>query len=282
MKLAITLFGIVGASAAPGLRGGPNATVGGADYLDCGSDVSLCAVLVLESGLGSDEYSHSAPVVHGLWPETPSYGSSACVAPSSSTAAPTTLASCYDDLSFEQHEWSNHGLCAGVTDATDFFTQICGLSSAPLAVMASSRSGGGDLSAMATALTWAGCAHRAARALSMCCQMCDVIHWAVGEHECVSLVRARYPVFYVDTSENSQVYLSACATAAGKWVISAVADFSSNCGAGAGGNCEPNARGPACTTDSDCTGLADCVRCASSGYCTEVPLAAAASPAVVA
>jgi len=34
------------------------------------------------------------------------------------------------------------------------------------------------------------------------------------------------------------------------------------------GKCTEGARGPACSSDSDCTSITDCVRCASSGYCT--------------
>jgi ribonuclease I len=75
---------------------------------------------------------HPSPVVHGLWPECGSYGTSECLAPSSSSADPTTLYSCYNQagesasscLSFEQHEWEAHGVCAGVTNANDFFTQV--------------------------------------------------------------------------------------------------------------------------------------------------------------
>ena len=90
-------------------------------------------VVVLESGYGSGTYSHDEPCVHGLWPQTPTYGSSECVA-ASSNSTPTELYSCYDDLSFEQHEWEQHGLCAGVNDAGDFFTQLCSITAAPLKV----------------------------------------------------------------------------------------------------------------------------------------------------
>lgn len=79
----------------------------------------------------------------------------------------TTEADC---LSFEQHEWSTHGVCAGADDAEDFFTQLCTLAVAPLEVMNASRQEGGDLEAMATALESAG-----------------------------------YAIFDVDTSSNSQV-----------------------------------------------------------------------------
>jgi ribonuclease I len=118
------------------------------------------------------------PVVHGLWPEVGNYGTSECLAPAAS-AAPTVVYSCYDQvgtseadcLSFEQHEWSAHGVCAGANDAADFFTQLCSLAVAPLAVMNATRNNGGDLNAMASALASAG-----------------------------------YAIFDVDSSSNSQVH----------------------------------------------------------------------------
>ena len=59
-----------------------------------------------------------------------------------SAAQPKELISCYDDLGFEQHEWGKHGVCAGVKDAKDFFTQVCALSAAPLRVMAATVAAG--------------------------------------------------------------------------------------------------------------------------------------------
>jgi len=35
-----------------------------------------------------------------------------------------------------------------------------------------------------------------------------------------------------------------------------------------GGQCVAGQHGPACSSDSDCTSISQCVRCASSGYCT--------------
>ena len=89
----------------------PSQSRTGGNYMDCGS-VKLCGLLALETGLGSGYYKHPSPGVHGLWPETGSFGSSACVAPSDPTD-PTTLFSCYKDSSqpdshqieFETHEW---------------------------------------------------------------------------------------------------------------------------------------------------------------------------------
>mmetsp|Transcript_21830 Transcript_21830/g.50284 ORF Transcript_21830/g.50284 Transcript_21830/m.50284 type:complete len:245 (+) Transcript_21830:74-808(+) len=223
--------------------------VDASDSMTCGSGVELCGLLTLESGFGSGNYDHDECVVHGLWPEVSPYGTSECIAPSSSSADPEVVYSCYnqrnettaDCLSFEQHEWTSHGICAGVTDAADFFTQVCDLATAPLAVMQASRDAGGDLSAMSTALTAAG-----------------------------------YEVFSTDTS-NSQLELSACATSSGKWVLSPVADFGSVCGGSdstddSSASCVADTHGPACTSDADCTSVTDCVRCAGSGYCTDVPL----------
>ena len=91
--------------------------------MTCGAGVTLCGLLTLESGYGTGNYNHTSPVVHGLWPETGSYGTSLCVPPSDSAADPEVVYSCYDqpgetaeqDLSFEQHEWEAHGVCAGTS-----------------------------------------------------------------------------------------------------------------------------------------------------------------------
>ena len=73
-----------------------------------------------------------------------------------SSAQPSELISCYDDLGFEQHEWGKHGVCAGVKDAKDFFTQVCALATAPLKVMTATVSGGGDVTRAASDLKAAG------------------------------------------------------------------------------------------------------------------------------
>jgi len=215
--------------------------------MDCGTGVPLCGVLVLETGYGSGHYEHSAPVVHGLWPQTSPYGNSACIAPDDSSDL-TKILNCYDDLGFQQHEWGKHGVCAGVVDAADFFGQICSLAAAPLEVMAGVKAQGGDLSAMKTAVTNAG-----------------------------------YPVYDLD-SGNSQVELSACAGADGRWLIGAVADFPTLCPGGytppspspSGQQCVSGEHGPSCSADGDCAGSDNCVRCAGSGYCTDVPLSMSA------
>lgn len=173
--------------------------------MDCGDGVPLCGVVTLETGLGPARYQHDAPVVHGLWPEVGQFGSSKCIAPSGSDAPPTTVFPCYAQkgedpsqlLTFEQHEWGKHGKCAGVRDAADFFGQICELSAAPLRAMASARASSSDLQTIASAVASAG-----------------------------------FPVFDTD-GQNSQVELSACAGADGKWAFAAVKDMGSVCGRGA-------------------------------------------------
>ncbi|GMI46227.1 hypothetical protein TrCOL_g4678 [Triparma columacea] len=170
--------------------------------MSCGSGVSLCGVLALETGYGPNEYATKEPAVHGLWPETDPYGTSECLEPTESTTDPTSLATCYqngtqdasDQLSFQTHEWDKHGQCAGVKDSDDFFTQVCDMASAPLAVMTKSKDAGGDLDAIANAVEDNG-----------------------------------YEVFYVDT-QYSQLYLSACAGPDRQWKLSKVADFAKVCG----------------------------------------------------
>merc|ERR1712113_1047602 len=124
--------------------------------MDCGSDVPLCGMLVLISGLGSGEYKQPKPGVHGLWPETGSYGTSQCIPPKSK-ANPTKVYNCYANdagglLGFEIHEWEKHGSCAGVQDAEDFFTQVCGMADKPLSVMAKVKSSRGNFQAVSQAL----------------------------------------------------------------------------------------------------------------------------------
>jgi hypothetical protein len=222
--------------------------------MDCGSGVSLCGVLCLETGYGPNEYASKEPAVHGLWPENAPYGNSECIAPTSTTN-PTSLATCYQNgtqdvssqLSFEIHEWEKHGSCSGVKDADDFFTQVCGMAEDPLAVMSKSKDSGGDLDAIANAVADAG-----------------------------------YDIFFVDT-QNSQLYLSACASPDRVWKLAKPSDFPSVCGGWSdsddntptpdpASSCPANAHGPACTSDKDCSGITDCVRCASSGFCTATAL----------
>jgi len=219
--------------------------------MDCGPGVPLCGVLTLETGRGGGAYQHSAPVVHGLWPQVGNYGTSKCMAPKDAQA-PTQIFQCYDqegtphtkDLGFEKHEWITHGRCAGAKDAEDFFGQVCTLSSGPLHVMEGARSADLDLVDTADALQRGG--------------FCV---WAYGSSQ--------------------QVELSACAGPDGRWKLADYANFAQVCGGGGGdtpavtpqgAKCLPSQRGPACKHDSDCAAFGGCLRCARSGFCTDVPL----------
>ncbi len=220
------------------------------DFMDCGS-APLCGVLVLQTGLGPGAYEHTQPGVHGLWPEVGSYGTSQCIQPSESTADPTIAYSCYDlpdetdPLGFESHEWEKHGQCAGVRNAEDYFNQVCSLSYEPIQIMTATRKAG------STTLARYGS----------------------------DLEAAGFPVFSLDETY-SQVYLSACARSDGRWNLTSVSDFSRACpGSGPApgpsptppGQCLPNTHGPPCSVDDDCR-YPGCVRCAHSGFCTDVPI----------
>lgn len=237
--------------------------------MTCGTGVPLCGVLTLESGLGSGNYQHKAATVHGLWPQTGDYGTSQCIAPTDKADA-TKIYDCYNNpegmadpthqLEFINHEWEKHGFCAGAANVDDFFGQICAISSAPVAAIEKAKAAGATFDAMVQAVKDAG-----------------------------------YPVFDVD-SANDQVELSVCSgpNSGNKWVIASVSEFPTKCG-GKGPaptpapgpaptpsppapapapsptmSCVPSTHGPACSKDADCTGISGCVRCAGSGYCTDV------------
>jgi len=224
-----------------------------ADNMDCGPAVPLCGVLALESGYGSGFYHHQAPTVHGLWPEVRPYGSSQCIAPAEA-APPSQVHRCYDSsddddhiLWFERHEWSKHGVCAGAHDESDFFGQVCGLSAEPLRVMAAAEAVGSKLAGVVAALRSSG-----------------------------------HAVWKID-AVHSQVYLSACAGADGRWVLAEVEAFPRVCGGGSNSSstmapapktpqCMSGKHGPRCSSKGECANLSGCVRCAHSGFCTDVPL----------
>lgn len=217
----------------------------------CGDGVHLCGVLTLQTGLGSGVYHHDEPHVHGLWPEVPQYGDSECIAPSK-PSAPSKLHSCYDqkgtprnrDIDFQKHEWESHGVCAGAKNADDFFQQVCHLAEGPIRVMQGARAAHLDLS--------------------------DTVD---------TLQRSRYCVW--STGTQKQIELSACARSDGRWVLADVNDFPKVCGGGgpspapspSKGQCVPGQHGPKCESNTDCRGVSGCVRCAKSGYCTDIALA---------
>jgi len=166
-------------------------------HMDCGSSTHLCGILVLESGLGQGVYQHKEPNVHGLWPQTGHFSTSGCVKPPN-TKSPTKVYPCYasgsDQLGFEQHEWKDHGLCSGTKGCDDYFTQICSLSQAPLKIMATARSQGGDLKAVTKAVVEAG-----------------------------------YPI-WSDYHNDAQLALTACADSTGTWHIASMKEFQKICG----------------------------------------------------
>mmetsp|Transcript_114478 Transcript_114478/g.296610 ORF Transcript_114478/g.296610 Transcript_114478/m.296610 type:complete len:319 (+) Transcript_114478:82-1038(+) len=227
------------------------------DDMECGANVPLCGLLTLQTGLGTGVYHHNKPMVHGLWPEVGSYGSSKCIKPEDPTP-PSTVYPCYadpdepDTLGFEQHEWEKHGECAGAKDQSDYFDQVCRLSTAPLAALRKARDAGQDFNAMADSLQSAG-----------------------------------FCVFSLSTYEK-QIMLSACAGADRRWKLADVSDFSRVCGSGGPspgpspspspppspkpGACVTGHHGPPCKSNADCDGVKDCVRCAKSGFCTDVPI----------
>eukprot|EP00927_Polykrikos_kofoidii_P024421 TRINITY_DN22211_c0_g1_i1.p1 TRINITY_DN22211_c0_g1~~TRINITY_DN22211_c0_g1_i1.p1 ORF type:complete len:378 (-),score=32.71 TRINITY_DN22211_c0_g1_i1:121-1173(-) len=226
-------------------------------YMNCGRGVSLCGVLTLETGHGSGPYHHWKPVVHGLWPQVPPYGNSRCVAPISN-AGVSRLCPCYAtgdssyarELGFERHEWTSHGVCAGVASPDDFFAQICALAAGPLQVIQAALQRNMDVYATAGYLQSAG-----------------------------------YCVWH--TASQSQIELSACARPDGRWVLADSASFEQVCGTGTpssprrrrGGGvsamCIHGRRGPPCSSDYDCSGKSGCARCAHSGYCTDIPYSVA-------
>lgn len=214
--------------------------------MDCGAVGGVCGVVALESGFGPGLYHHDKPGVHGLWPQVPPYGNSQCVAPDS-TAVPTVVYPCYvasnttaeQQITFEAHEWTKHGVCAGVADEKDFFDQLCEMTTKPLLAMAGQNS----LAAMQSAVQDAG-----------------------------------FEVYQVDNTD-MQLLLSACRTSKGKWILANQSSFASLCGGGPvvptpapASQCVTGQHGPLCTTDVFCQNITDCVRCASSGFCTDVPL----------
>jgi hypothetical protein len=236
--------------------------------MDCGG-VPLCGVLTLETGLGEGHYAHSEPVVHGLWPETGSRGTSQCQVPRSKEG-PSQILSCYRQggysehelLRFQKHEWTTHGMCSGAISATDYFDQVCSLAAEPLAVMVDARRRGASSASLRSVAD--------------------------------DLRQAGYPVHRLH-EQTREIHLSACAGRDGRWKLAAITDFGTRCGGPGGersdgqagplaeqnvvksvplqpGQCLSNQRGPECSDDSDCSGLQGCVRCAHSGYCTHVSL----------
>lgn len=219
------------------------------NFMSCGEGVPLCGVLALETGLGSGVYRHPQAVVHGLWPAVQNFGDSQCLLPKVPNP-PKTIHSCYSQpgtrtssqLGFEKHEWNKHGVCAGVRDEVHFFQQVCQLSSDPLRVLDAARTQALDME-----------------------RIVDLLHmrgycvWQLGSEK--------------------QIELSACASNDGHWKLADISEFPTICGTKQkehlpleGRMCIPGRHGPSCQSDDDCAGKQGCIRCAASGFCTDVPL----------
>eukprot|EP00668_Euglena_longa_P022177 GGOE01027584.1.p1 GENE.GGOE01027584.1~~GGOE01027584.1.p1 ORF type:complete len:260 (+),score=33.71 GGOE01027584.1:55-834(+) len=209
--------------------------------MDCQGAV-VCGVLTLESGLGSGVYGKWPPSIHGLWPQVPPFGNSDCRPPTVSAAEPNAPVACFHESGFQAHEWRKHGTCAGVPDATNFFRQVCSLAAHPLEVM---ERAGHNFDAQLRSLEAAGIA-----------------------------------IFRVDR-RNYQFQLSACAGCDGTWILTPQSTFGQQCSGScplprspttAQDVCSPGRKGPPCSSDADCARAHNCLRCARSGFCTDVPL----------
>jgi len=221
-------------------------------------------VLTLQSGYGPGVYKKDKPAVHGLWPQVGRYGDSKCVKPNS-RAFDDEIYSCYRDPSepkkqvlwFEEHEWMKHGTCAGTSDDDDFFAQVCRLAARPLRVM---EQAGHSFQAMVAAVRASG-----------------------------------LPVCNLDY-HFAQIELCVCSSTDGRWKLAPTSDFPRVCGSGSlpsgqpkttrrrrhstGKVCVPGKRGPRCRRNADCRSNSGCIRCAKSGYCTNLPATAQAAEEV--
>jgi len=224
----------------------------GGNYMECGQGVQLCGVLALETGYGQNTYYHELPTVHGLWPETQRFGSSRCIR-TDHNAATKQVHQCYNqpghsqhkNLEFQRHEWSKHGVCAGVENADDYFEQVCALAAAPLQRMTDAKKQKGSMNAIVSALHASG-----------------LPVWNFNE-------------------KTGEIMLSACASSDGKWHLAQIDEFGRKCGgehpsaqalapAKTDQRCESGVRGPSCSSDGNCVGVPGCKRCANSGFCTDV------------
>ena len=101
--------------------------------MTCSTTTRLCGVLTIETGFGPGAYNHTGgPGLHGLWPETGGYGTSACVPPVNTSFDQDHVrgvcAYLNDDPVFARHEWEKHGLCAGGPGpASAFMAEACRL-----------------------------------------------------------------------------------------------------------------------------------------------------------
>lgn len=216
------------------------------------------------------------------------------------TPAPTsTVIPPPQELWFETHEWGKHGTCAGVADATDFFTQVrSGLISphslplhlSPIIMNVSPRShvalGQGKLAHSHAVFTCRF--HLFTQVCSLSSAPLEVLSASRAAGKSLpqmqsDLESAGFAVFSVDTA-NYQFELSACASNDGVWKLAPVSRFPALCNGtvppqpppdpppSPALTCKPFTHGPPCVTDLDCASAPHCVRCARSGFCTDVKL----------
>ena len=143
-------------------------------------------------------------------------------------------------------------------DAADYFEQTCRLAAEPLRVIAAVRAAGGGMAAIEAALGVGGFA------------------------------------VWPTPLAHAEVLLSACAGRDGVWKLARQNAFAATCGGsersasaavrvvgdrtsqaplpGGAPACVRSQHGPQCTADHECAGLSGCLRCARSGFCTDVPL----------
>jgi len=144
-------------------------------------------------------YKHRHPTVHGLWPETGSYGNSRCVEPKDHSGPEhikksdyASSVGCFPDKHLAKHEWRAHGKCAGTKDALDYFQQICQLSDNPLRVMNEAAEA-------------KGVEHRKRELEGLAKELSEA-----GMH-----------VWYID-NWHKQIYLSVCSAKDGSWQLAPV------------------------------------------------------------
>jgi len=136
------------------------------------------------------------------------YGSFLYLPPTNSNSDPNTIYSCYEEedvhhaVWFEDHEWENHCVCAGVANAKVFFEMVCSLLAGPLNVMEEAKE---NFSSMDN-------------------NYGDPFEAMVGY-----LTINSYAISSV-TDHTKQIYLSVCASESGEWMLAAESDFSDVCG----------------------------------------------------
>jgi len=162
--------------------------------LNCGTFVPLCAFLVISPA--ELDLSGRQGAVRGLWLQGGQHGSSKCILPTGNmnyTPGTASNYSCYEKNFLDggqAYTWNRHGMCAGIRDADDFFSVGCELAARPLATMRN--------------------------------QEVATQEYLEAPYE-VDVFRSRL-------AGDSRLWLPACSRGDGRWQLSAVKDFETNCG----------------------------------------------------